>query len=562
MSLVKKNKNDLEWQVKFVVDNSWRLIHCQDRNPLSPSYGSFDTSYWRDKKSEFSDVRMQEAAAALGFLLHDKIYRIYSGALPPKKILEESLKIGFNFLKKCQYKNGTFDEWYKGERGFAATEFPLIAFVLLALINKKIDQELKKDIIEIFRVSVDWLCKNEDIIKSNHEMAAIAGIAAYGALTNNKNYENKAKEKFQKLISRRSKDGWFPEIGGLDLGYCCVFLDYLQIYKIYTPGFKSDFIINDLVDFICDHLNPNSTIHEETGICLNSYMSRFGMIMSSNLNWKAKELKIFWENNQVRNLGIEPILSDDLRLHRWAYLPLISFLMYPKEGQKVNFKGKKSCPMGWSSYANSGIAIYRSKNIFISLAAASGGHMQIFKKNKLLGEIKPPIFTLEEKLLSTTGYENNITIDCLPKIASFTSGLTTPSFFFPSLSQRLILRLLCINPFLSKKIREFIDSRRLKYKTAINQSAGTFKSKFTKAKVITTLKVNDSDLNVEYLIGPLSNGKKIDVKFSGRILDSYYEFNDSLTLRSVKNNNFILCKLNISFSGKIKGLNLRLRNLW
>ncbi len=185
----KKHTSDIEWQVKFVVDNAWRIIHCQDRNPLSPSYGSFDTSYWRDKKSEFSDIRMQEASAALGLLLHDKIYKKYSEALPSKKIIEQSVKIGFEFLKKCQYKNGTFDEWYKGERGFAATEFPLIAFMLFALLIKNIDNELKKDIIETFHSSVNWLCENEDRIKSNHEMAAIAGIATYGALTKNQMYE-------------------------------------------------------------------------------------------------------------------------------------------------------------------------------------------------------------------------------------------------------------------------------------------------------------------------------------------------------------------------------------
>ena len=562
MSHLKENISDLSWQVRFVVDNAWRLIHSQDRNPLSPSYGSYDTSYWRDKKSEFSDIRMQEAGAALGLLLHNKIYQRYNKILPPKELLSLSVKIGFAFLKKCQYKNGTFDEWYKGERGFAATEFPLVAFVLFALLVKKIDRELKKEIINTFQVSVDWLCKNSDIIKSNHEMAAIAGIAAYGTLTNNIKYKRKAKEKFEKLLSRRDINGWFPEIGGLDLGYCCVFLDYLQIYKYYTPKFKYDHIINDLVNFICDHINPNTTIHEETGICLNSYMSRFGMVMSSELNEKAKNLKIFWENHTLKEIGVEPILADDLRFHRWAYLPLITFLMTPKTTKKKKFKCEKDRPFGWNSLANTGIAIYKSKNIFISLAAASGGHMQIFLNNKILGEIKPPLFKFKNKLLSTTGYENQIIIDCSSRVASFTCNLITPAFFFPSLLQRLILRFLCINPFLSKKIRQFIDGRRLRYKTAINQSAGTFKSKSTKIKARTTISViNDDDLHLEYLIGPLTGGKKIDMELSGRIHNNYYKKNRSLSFKPRSNENYILCNFNVSFSGKIKDLNLSLKNI-
>ena len=64
---------DYFWQVKFVTSNLWKIKAIQDQNHLSPNYGCFDYSYWRDKTADFPDVRKQEIGAAIGLLLHQKI---------------------------------------------------------------------------------------------------------------------------------------------------------------------------------------------------------------------------------------------------------------------------------------------------------------------------------------------------------------------------------------------------------------------------------------------------------------------------------------------------------
>src|SRR2546425_11981642 len=61
-------RGDYRFQADFVVDAAWRLQSMQDDNPVSPSFGCFHYSYWRDKTSEFADARFQEAGAALGLL--------------------------------------------------------------------------------------------------------------------------------------------------------------------------------------------------------------------------------------------------------------------------------------------------------------------------------------------------------------------------------------------------------------------------------------------------------------------------------------------------------------
>src|SRR5206468_64552 len=105
----------------------------QDRNSASPTYGCFHYAYWRDKTSEFPDVRFQEAGATLALLTLPAFDRgRQEGRLASKEVLYGAFSAALCHLERQQYPEGCFDEWYKGERGFAATEFPVIAYCMAA----------------------------------------------------------------------------------------------------------------------------------------------------------------------------------------------------------------------------------------------------------------------------------------------------------------------------------------------------------------------------------------------------------------------------------------------
>jgi hypothetical protein len=61
-------QGDVLNQLRHVGGAADRLLTIQDRDPCSPSFGSFHYAYWRDKTSDFADVRFQEAGAMLGLL--------------------------------------------------------------------------------------------------------------------------------------------------------------------------------------------------------------------------------------------------------------------------------------------------------------------------------------------------------------------------------------------------------------------------------------------------------------------------------------------------------------
>jgi hypothetical protein len=73
-------QGDVLNQLRHVGGAATRLLTIQDRDPCSPSFGSFHYAYWRDKTSDFADgetVRITD------------VLRDHDNALSPEMIFPE-----------------------------------------------------------------------------------------------------------------------------------------------------------------------------------------------------------------------------------------------------------------------------------------------------------------------------------------------------------------------------------------------------------------------------------------------------------------------------------------
>jgi hypothetical protein len=157
---------------KVIIDEIPRLLGLLDKNPISPTFGSFDRNYWHYNISDFSCARFQEATLTLAllYLLNYDNNPYYNS--------EDILKFingGVNFWCKIQRKNGSFDEWYPYEGSFVATAFSTCAISeVLLLLKEKIanfDNSLR-----CIKKAVDFLSKNVDYTACNQEAGAILAI--------------------------------------------------------------------------------------------------------------------------------------------------------------------------------------------------------------------------------------------------------------------------------------------------------------------------------------------------------------------------------------------------
>jgi hypothetical protein len=461
--------NDIYYQENFVITNAYRLISLQDQDKASPTYGCFDYKFWRDKTSEFPDARFQEAGATLLLIARNKSIGLIG--LNARQ-LEDSFSAGLKFLHSIQYPNGSFDEWYKGERGFAATEFVTIAYGLAKLYGEDLSKTDDQRLVDLLKKSCDWLIPRDDFTKSNHEAAAAAALAIGWKVTGIDSYLVAAKQKINHTFRRQTTEGWFPEIGGMDLGYCSVLLDYVMLYTHITGDQSTIPHMSKLIRFMHPLLNPNLTIYPELGLCLNPYVSRLGIGLLSQYDEYAKDLIFKIQKDSPGWLGLTPTLSDDLRFCRWSYLPLISKeleYLFIKQHQSIFTRDKASSK--WRFFDQSAIALFESDSVKVIYAICGGGSIFGYAKDKEIFCYKGALLNIKNDTWASRGYSIDrptiITENSVQTILS----LSSIKGFNPGIISRLLLRLACQTAYGSGLARALIDHIRIKKKSAINQSS-------------------------------------------------------------------------------------------
>jgi len=493
--------SDLDFQLKFVAENAWRLSGMQDSNPISPSFGCFHLAYWRDKVSEFPDARFQEAGATLGLLSLSNfdLFR-QSEVLTSPESLYEGFRSGLIALTNQQYPCGSFDEWYKGERGYAATEFPMIAYGLAGFLMKdKIKQEDFLLLKNFFMSAGKFLSSRQDKVKSNHEAAASAALALAFYITKEESFETVARNKIKETLTRQTAEGWFPEVSGMDIGYCFVLLDYVMLYVLVTGDEEPIPSMKKLFDFIFPFIQPDLTVSPELGLCLNPYVGRLGTSLLSNYDEKAAMVSAEFSKKIVGNKGLMPYLGDDLRFARWSHLPVVTHLL------KEEFKPKNSpeelgnkFPKGWTFRKEAGICAYHQEKLHLYFFPSGGGGIRCFNGKHLVLEDLGYFLNSTKGNFSCSGYNSKRPLEKLSNGFKIQVNFGRSEFFYPSFLSRLVLRVGCIIPKFSQILRSLIDWYRMNNKTAINQSAAPVSDSksfysFTRKVTIEGLSINIHD---------------------------------------------------------------------
>ncbi|MEO5374270.1 MAG: hypothetical protein H7840_08315 [Alphaproteobacteria bacterium] len=467
--------DDFDVQRAFVIDNAWRLLGMQDRDRLSPSHGCFHYAYWRDKTSEFPDARFQEAGATLGLLsLPEFDTWRGEGGLASSGQCREAFGAALINWQAQQYPEGCFDEWYKGERGFAATEFTMIAYGLAArFLGPLLEPDDRDRLSDVMRRAGGWLARRHDRVKSNHEAAAAAALALAWDVTGEATFKTAARAMLDDTLSRQTPEGWFPEIGGMDLGYCSVLMDYVMVYTLVSGDDAAIPAMRTLLDFMVPHLHPDGTIMPESGLCLNPYVSRLGVGLLSHHDPRAAAIIATFACSSPGRAGLLPTLADDLRLARWSYLPIVTHLLRPSfAAPSPGLDSLAACfPEGWTCPRQAAIAACHRGETHVYFAPAGGGAVRVYHGAALVLEDPGVWLITDQGRWGSGGYDPLRPVLIDGDAVGMTSSLTAPAFVYPGFLARLVLRLGCRWAWSSRLLRALIDAYRLRRRTAVNQSS-------------------------------------------------------------------------------------------
>lgn len=243
-----------------------QILSNQDRDPLSPSYGSFDRKYWGWKYKDFSDATLQCAISPLiqiwGLNIPENPYYHH-------ELLFEWITAGVDYLFKIQHSDGGFDQCYPNERAVGNTyELFDALLIFLHLTKDKLPDKKWMSVKQNLRKACEFtLAHDEDHGKiANH--FALYSYASFkmGYFFDDTRFIKKGEQLLEQTLSLQSSEGWFLEYDGADAGYETRTVYYLA--KLATEFSRSDLwepLAKSLKNFLIYCIHPDGSLGGEYG---------------------------------------------------------------------------------------------------------------------------------------------------------------------------------------------------------------------------------------------------------------------------------------------------------
>lgn len=236
-----------------------RLLTLEDRNAYSPTYGCFKRTFWLDKTVDFPDALPQFGVLSLALA--------YTHPMPGNqfyqqpKILDWTLA-GMKYWMGIQHGDGSFDEFYPNERGWAGpTGFLLYAMLKSYMLLKDRNEfpaSMEDGFLSGCQKAAEYLIAwdEQGVLANHHAMAVLPVFYASHVLKLphlGEGYERKLAE----FMSFCKPEGWSVEYDGADIGYLSATVSFLgKIYKInHDPRLKD--IMTKAVEFLSYFVYPN-----------------------------------------------------------------------------------------------------------------------------------------------------------------------------------------------------------------------------------------------------------------------------------------------------------------
>lgn len=352
------------------------LLELADRDRFSPAYGCFFYPYWRSKSEDFANARCQEAVYSLALLY----LRDYPGnTLRGRAEVLELARAGMLFWARLQHRDGSFDEWYRGEHGFAATAFSAFAIArAFSLLKEDIPAAEEAAVAASLARAGRWLSGRDDLAKLNHEAVAAAALFSLAEVLGEPGLEKAAAEKMGRVLSRQTTEGWFPELGGIDTGYCFLTVEYLCHCLEFYSGPRLREALARALDFLLVFVHPDITTGPEYNLCRNSYVSLAAAGAMSSFHAGARRLFLDGVSSSTM---LRQLVQDDLSRCYHLYNGLLAYDC-ALQSRKYFSETAPALPCRGPVFARyfpqAGLLARRTRFYYLVISVLNGGGLKLF----------------------------------------------------------------------------------------------------------------------------------------------------------------------------------------
>lgn len=285
-----------------------RLLGLINRVDTSPTYGIVDRAYWHYRQRLFASARFQEAVLSLATVYTTNL--IDNPYYKDEEVLSVIRAI-FRATCRIQHYDGSFDEWYVGERSFVATAFVLAAHADALTVLEEELRDDRDDILRMLEKGALWLLSEDSSPVRNQESGAIYAMLRVGVLADSQELILGAKKRMQYFLKTQHEEGWWDEYGGPDIGYLSLTVHYLaNYYEIDKDGDVLD-AMSRACQFIEDTMHADGVSGGTVFSRNTEYLVPSGFAKLASRYEVAARLLGIATQHVVRSIGVRPSTLDD-----------------------------------------------------------------------------------------------------------------------------------------------------------------------------------------------------------------------------------------------------------
>lgn len=330
---------DPETYVRHALAYLPTLLELLDRNRFSPTYGSFDRSYWHLRVADFPCGMSQEFCLPLALVYR---YPFPGNAFFRKERMRELATAAIAFARRSSHRDGTCDDYFPFERAMGAMVFSLYAccetYRLLDLDEPRF--------LEFFARRGDWLVRhNESGRLTNHQALAALCLAWVAELTGESKYGEAARGRRDLVLRWQSSEGWFQEYEGADPGYHTFTIDYLAKYHALTGD---DTVIEPLqraVEFASHFIHPDGSYGGEYGSRNTYHFYPHGFELLAPIEPLAGRIADAFLVGMAR--GRRGYLDDDRLVCHYVYNYLQAYLDHDPQARSGSLDAREPYERYW-----------------------------------------------------------------------------------------------------------------------------------------------------------------------------------------------------------------------
>ena len=246
-----------------------RLLALFDRDPLGPTYGLGDRTYWAWKLIDFPNATQQGAASGLA--------RLVASNLLPEGMNERSIIARIHAIilgsKQATARNGSLAEALPNEGSFCVTAL-VAADILTALevLGDRLTTDERQDALDVVAPWIAFLHRQDEGhgIISNHLAVGVLALVLWKAQTG-VDCDPRARFFLDRILEHQSSEGWFREYDGADPGYQSWLTSSLVAVHRLRPDWELGAVLNKGTKFLTHFVHPDGSY----GGIYGSRMTRF-----------------------------------------------------------------------------------------------------------------------------------------------------------------------------------------------------------------------------------------------------------------------------------------------